>query len=433
MPITHRQSPPPHIVRRGRSLVRLGALLVALAAFAALTVGLYLGYTTRIGATVDLFLPWWALREAIAGGASPYSEEIGMAARAARFGGEPPPLPQHPYHFAYPPYFALFIAPLLPLPYPWAAAAWIALLVVATAWWTLLLCRELRWPATRAGRLLAALGGTLYYPSLISIIVGQITPLVLLLLIAAQMTMRRAGRRQDLLAGAMLAGATVKPQLTWLAVPLLLLDLPSGRRCWTLTGFAATLGGLVTLPLLWLPAWPLEFISSLGGYVTDEPAPSALLILGHLLIGGRLAGTWAGGPAVLAGIGGSSLVMILVTWWWHWRPGRTHLLAAALAVTLAVTPLRAQTAQMALLVPLFWSLRWVATRSDAVAITFGLVALVAGWGVITSRSDPPDFWLRQVLPPIAGIVLACAPAPSSAATRRWPGIARSPSTHHQTG
>src|SRR5205807_2313895 len=152
-----------------------------------------------------------------------------MAARAARFYGDPPPWPQHPYRFAYPLYFAFFVAPLLPLPFPWAAATWMALLIVASGVATLLLCHLMGWPTTARGRLLAVLGG---------------------------------------------------------------------------------------VPLLWMPRWPLDFVASLRGYTGDEPTPSALLLLAHLLLDRRLDATWSGPAAALAIVAGAVLVAYAVGHVW---------------------------------------------------------------------------------------------------------------------
>ncbi|MGH2352726.1 MAG: glycosyltransferase 87 family protein [Chloroflexota bacterium] len=418
----------------------LAAAGLGAAAFALLTAALYFGHTTRMGAAVDLQLPWWTLREALASGASPYGDAMGMAARSARFYGDPPPWPAHPYRFAYPLYFAFFIAPVLPLPYPWAAAAWMAVLIVATAALALLLCHLLEWPATPAGRALVTVAGALFYPSLISIVLGQITPLVLLLLLGAQAlagrtvtarrrseqvtvgasrSARRAGRwgsrgdlMADLVAGAMLACSTVKPQMVWLAAPLLLLGAVRSGRLWLPVGFGATLLALAVAPLLWVPDWPLQFLASLGRYATDEPTPSALLLVGHLLIDGRLDGRWTGPAAAVAAAAGIALTLAVAVWWWWRRPAASHFLAVTLAVTVAVTPLRAQTAQMALIVPLFWALRRLAARGGtgvAVAAGLGGALLVGGWLLVASRANPPDFLLRQLLPPLVGLALVAYP------------------------
>jgi hypothetical protein len=374
------------------------AALACLAAFAALAAAL--SYRTwRVGSAVDLFLPWWTLREAWATGQSPYAEALGMAARAARFYGDPPPWPQHPYRFAYPLSFAFFVAPLLPLEFPWAAAIWMALVAVATGACALLLCRLLDWPATPRGRLLAALAAALFYPSLISVLLGQITAIPLALLLGGLLAARQ---KRDAVAGALLAGCTVKPQIVWLALPLLLAGALRERRWRLLGAFGATLAALTCLPMLWQPAWPLDFLRSLGGYAGDEPTPSALLLLGHLVFSGRLDSAWAGAPAAVAVVGGAALVLAVAVRAW---PAPARALPLLMAVTLVVTPLRAQTAQMVLLIPLFDVLARAGRRTSMGAALIGAGAVAASWVLVASRTDPPDFFLRQLLPPLVGLAL----------------------------
>ncbi|HEX2034668.1 MAG TPA: glycosyltransferase 87 family protein, partial [Chloroflexota bacterium] len=450
------------IARAARAATAAGGarwpLLAALAAvgLGAMSTALYHGQTTRVGSAVDLFLPWWTLREALAGGHSPYDITLGMGARAARFDGLPPPWPAFPYRFAYPIYVALFLAPVLPLPYPWAAAVWMSALILITATFSALVCHVLRWPATPAGRLLATLGGTLSYPAAISIILGQITALALLFLAGAVLLAGRRAPRplpqpvsdpgpaappiseaaagkaatsppwRELLAGVMLACSTIKPQLMWLVLPLLLLDAIRRRRSALPLATMTTLAGLCLVPLWWLPAWPIEFLHSLGGYAADEPTPSTMLLLAQALVQRSMDGHWTGPSAVIAVAGSVVLLVLTLIWWWRRRPDTPRLLAVALTVTLMVTPLRAQTAQLALLMPCLWVMQTLVRRHrEAWGVAWGAVFIAGYWVLVVSRIDAPEHWLRQLVPPLVTLLALAAtlratapPGPAPAAARR---------------
>jgi hypothetical protein len=295
------------------------------------------------------------------------------------------------------------------------------LLLLATAGLALALCSVLQWPEAARGRALITLAAAVFYPSLISLVLGQITAICLLLLVGAVLAAKRG---RGTLAGGLLAASTIKPQLVWLAIPLLLRSAPSDHRRRQFAGFTVTLATLGGVGVLWEPAWPLHFVRNLAGYAEDEPTPSALLLVGHLLVAGRLDSAWTGVPGALAVFGGIGLVAGTLVWWWRARPDEIRTLSVALAVTLAVTPLRAQTAQMALLVPLLCALRWLAApwsgewraRQAWVVTAAGLLLIGGSWVVPLSRADPPDFLTRQ-LAPVAGLLLAYA------GTRGRPSVA----------
>lgn len=387
---------------------RAVAIAASAAALLALTAALYAGYTSRIGAAVDFFLPWWSLRQALLHHLSPYDPALGVAARAARFYGQPPPLPQYPYRFSYPLYFAFFVAPLLPLPYPWAAAAWMVVQLTCTAAAALALCRLLDWPRTGAGRLVVASLATLSYPGFLSVLLGQITPLALLLMVWSQLSV---ARNRPALAGALLALSTVKPQIVWLAGPLLVLDLlrrspAAGRQM--LLSTLGTLAVLCTVTMVWIPAWPVQFVASLRGYGTDEPTPSALLLLARWALERRLAGEWSGPPAAVAVALGGAIVAASVYWWWRAHPTPAHLLAMALAVTVVVTPLRALTAQLALVVPAVWVGWRLAGRGRTPALAGGTALSGGGWALVLLGRDAPFLFPQQVIPPLVVFALMLA-------------------------
>ncbi len=138
--------------------------------------------------------------------------------------------------FMNPPFVAGMLQPLTLLPYGVAQAVWFAASAVIVA-----LCIVLLWPDLRAMHrrwqfafVLAAIAS---YPAYMSLLYGQLSPLVLL---AWVVSYRCGARGHALWAGIALAGALVKPQLV--VVPVVYL-LVTGR--WrSLAGFAIGAGAL---------------------------------------------------------------------------------------------------------------------------------------------------------------------------------------------
>ena len=72
---------------------------------------------------------------------------------------------------------------------------------------------------------------------------------------------------------------------------------------------------------------------------------------------------------------------------------------------------------MVLLIPLFDVLARAGRRTGTGAALFGAGVVAASWVLVASRTDPPDFFLRQLLPPLVGLALV---APWGARRERAP-------------
>lgn len=153
--------------------------------------------------------------------------------------------------FVYPPFFALFLAPLAALPYPAAYGLWLLInggLLVATV-------AALGRYAGLGARGMALLGAAClsFLPVFVCLVQGQTSLLLLALLTTTLLSCRWTARgpglaRGDLLAGCALGLALVKPPLV---VPFLL-TLILRRRWRALGGFAMTVTILVVVPTLLL-------------------------------------------------------------------------------------------------------------------------------------------------------------------------------------
>jgi alpha-1,2-mannosyltransferase len=143
--------------------------------------------------------------------------------------------------FMNPPFVAGVLQPLALLPYGVAQAVWFAAsaLIVAA-------CIALLWPELRAMRgrwaFAFAIAAIASFPVFMSLLYGQLSPLVLLAMVVSH---RLAARGHPLWAGVALAGALVKPQLA--VVPVVYLIVTGRWR--PLAGFGVGAAALAALSL----------------------------------------------------------------------------------------------------------------------------------------------------------------------------------------
>jgi hypothetical protein len=243
-------------------------------------------------------LPRWVGTRAALAGRDPYSPEVLREIQTAFYGH---PLAAgdaaNPETFLYPAPVVILLAPLAPLSWQGARAAFLLVTCPLLAWgfW---LCIGRLGPSVSAGSRAAVLVLALCsWPVVWGLRMLQLTmPVAALILIAWALLAR--GRQW--LPGILLALVTIKPQL---ALPVLawLLLWAVMRRRWALIGsFAATLTVLLAVTEEIVPGWFGHWRASLNNYtgVTHTALP-----LEHLL------GHW-GGLAVTLAIAGSSAVAL---------------------------------------------------------------------------------------------------------------------------
>ena len=164
-----------------------------------------------------------------------------------------------PGRLGYPLWTAVAVAPLAALPLPPAATLWAALSIgavvagMAWSWWAVAGPRASSW--------------------LFAVLV-VFSPMFWLLLISGQPTGIELGlagsvaialaRRRSALAGIGLAAMLLKPQLVGVTFPAVVLRALARRRALALAAIAST--AVMTLAaLLFIPAWPLEWLGEVGG------------------------------------------------------------------------------------------------------------------------------------------------------------------------
>lgn len=248
---------------------------------------------TQLG---DLYPRWLGTRELLLRGLNPYGTEVSEEIQIAFYGHTVPADNLAPGHkvvdeqrFVYPLYIVFLMLPAgytdFALVHRWAPLALAVLTGIQVLFWL----RILHWPPSWAG-VAAMVLFTLSSPQIAQGLRHQQLALVVGFLLSAGAWC--VNRNHLVLAGALLAFSTIKPQMALL--PLCWFALWSVGRWserWRLpAGFFATLAALTGASELLLPGWLGYFFAGLAAYRRYFPTSSLLrLALGETL--GEIVGT----------------------------------------------------------------------------------------------------------------------------------------------
>ncbi len=283
---------------------------------------------TPRGNLSDLYPRWLGARELLLRHRDPYSPELTREIQMGYYGRPLDPArpedPKDQQSFAYPVYVVFLLAPTVNLPFPAVQAGFRWLLILLTVASVLLWLRSLHWRpscTTTIALVVITLGS---FPVLQGIKLQQLSLLVGGL-IAACAALLSGG--SFLLAGVLLALATIKPQLVLpLAAWLLLWSMSDwSRRKNFAWGFIATLALLCAAAEYVLPGWLGRFRAAISAY--RQYTGGAESVLDVLVTPG-----WGRVLAVLA-----LLALALVGWRLRRSPSDSAAFKGMLVLTLAVT------------------------------------------------------------------------------------------------
>jgi hypothetical protein len=293
----------------------------------------------------DLYPRWLGARELLLRGRDPYREDITREIQTGYYGRPIDPTrpndPKDQQAFAYPLYVVWLLAPTIALPFPLVQTAFLWLLVTVTAISVLLWFRALLWRVSLSSKMIWTILVLGSFPAIQAFKLQQLTLLVSALLAAG---MASVVYRRFVLAGILLALATIKPQLTvlmglWLMVWILGNWRERQRLFWSGTVFMAL---LFSASEFLLPGWIHEFRTASLEYYEYTGRGRSVLDVALTPVGGRIV----------------SIVLVAVLMIFLWRVRREAersmafqwSLAAVLATTLAIIPMFAPYNQI-LLVP----------------------------------------------------------------------------------
>jgi len=377
----------------GRPLASLSlALLVSL--FMVLTVlALHYLFTRPHPGANDFYIPWRAVRSLVVEGRNPYSAEVTHDIQKELFGHSVVE-GQHQFSFAYPLYIVFVLLPFVFLPYSWAQAFWQTALLIAMVVTLLSILRLIDWRATPLGMVLISLWGLFIYPTARALLLGQVAVLVFAVMVGALWALATG---HEGWAGALLAVATLKPQMVFLFIPLIVLRLFQIRSWRGLSSFGITLTLLFVLPMTMLPTWPLDFMRGLARYQAYTNVGSAKDAVPPVQIIFRSLTPVAGSLTLLVTLG------FMVYWLWEvWRvhreswAGWNWLVGLTLVVTSLVAPRTSTTNQIVLLWPL---LLWLGeSRSRLQAALWATVLFFAPWYLFFQTVQASQEQLIMFLP-----------------------------------
>jgi hypothetical protein len=350
----------------------------------------------------DLYPRWLGARELLLHHRNPYSREVTLEIQEGYYGRQldaaRPNDPKDQQGFAYPVYVVFLLSPLVGIPFPVLLIVfyWSLVLLMAASVWLWL--RTLRWqlplPAVAACMVLT-LGS---FPAVQGIKLQQLS-----LLVAALLAGSAACVASGFLfcGGALLALATIKPQLAWPLVAWMLLwavgDWRKRRKL--VLGFGLTMVLLLGGAEIILPGWWRMFAEAVGQYRHYTQSQSVLEVILNEIFGsaangvvGRVGGQILGAIAVLA--------CIPVLWKLRRQAadasGFSYATSLVLALTVLVVPMYAPYNQVLLLPAILLLVRERAaflSRSRVWRLAYGLGALVVGWQWVASLGLTATYWL----------------------------------------
>jgi len=372
----------------------------------------YVLFTSRYPGANDFASRWAGARAFWRDGLSPYSDEATRQIQLLIYGRPIAPEEEQefdPGPFAYPFYTVFLLLPLVWLPYAWAEAIWLVVLQVCLFAGLLLTLRFHGWrpPPWLLG--CTAIWSFLFYPDVRALILGQFSLFVFALVTLSLWALKT---ERDIVAGLCLVLSTVKPQMVFLLIPLLLWWAVRERRWLFSASFLS--GAILLVGASWLaePAWMADFLRQVARYTSYTAIGSPIWIITHLVF--PALGVW--GEVALSGLAVAFLVGAV---WWAFQQWEVRAFEWAVGVCLIVTNLvavrTATTNYVVLLLPLVMTFRAL-QRGRAgtwLVLLVEIVLLVGLWVLflttVVGKFEHPVVYLPLPLGLLAVFVLA----------RRW--------------
>lgn len=342
----------------------------------------WISYDVLSQGSTDLYPTWQAGKFFWEEGISPYDDRIGEASQDQIY-GRPAKDGEDQFHFVYP-FYSIFHIGFLPLvSFQLAAGIYIELLLVGMLLALAMTLHTAQWlpsPIVLAVLLLFTLLG---YFTVRGLLLAQPGMLVYVLHVASLWAIFK---RYDALAGVLLAASTLKPQNSFLVVPLVILWAWTNHRRQIIRAFAIIFATLMIFSFLLEPTWFGDWLSRVNGYAGYAETYPTTYILADVF------------PSPF----NSALYMIfsglLVLWMlYHWKnllgEGRQLLWVFFLTatVTLLISPRTATTSYVELY-PVIYLTAMLMTRQKQTlwVIIAGLLLIFGYWALHIGTVPPKD-------------------------------------------
>ncbi|MBA4420418.1 MAG: hypothetical protein C0391_04660 [Anaerolinea sp.] len=208
------------------------------------------------------FLPRWnGAHEWLLNGNNPYARATSLVAEKMVYGRHARLLHgEDQMNFSYPIYAMVIYAPFGLLDYPLARAFWMTALEISIFLLVLLGLRLVEWKLRWKSLAWVIIFGMTWYFSLRAIMEGSFTAVSVLLIIGTLLCIKT---KHDLLAGTLMAFATIKPQLSYLLILFIILWSIRSNRHKIWLSFILTLIIMIGMGLIMLPGWPISWLKQL--------------------------------------------------------------------------------------------------------------------------------------------------------------------------
>jgi hypothetical protein len=350
--------------------------LLAVLLVAATACGIYCAFTSRYHPLIWDFHPLWAgTRALLFKGLNPYSAEATREIQIQMY-GRPAEPPEDDEAFAYPLFIVYVTAPFALLPHSQATAAWLAVLLFALLSGLLLNVRTWNWhpPPWLLG--LTVFWGLAFYPHTWSLILGQVSIVIFALMTTAVWALKT---EHDRLAGVCLALSAIKPQMTFLLIPALLVWGIWRRRWAFLVTFGVAMTLLVASALAIIPTWISDLWKVMGLYMDYTPFKSPLQLLAEACYSPL-------GPVLTTAFTLVLLGFVAYVWWQNRDEGAAidWAVAMVIIVTNLSAPRTSLVNQVALILPTILmfsvlSTRW--WRSKAAIAVIQIASMILFWAL----------------------------------------------------
>jgi hypothetical protein len=373
-------------------------------------------FTSRYPGANDFFSRWKGARVFWIEGLDPYSDEATLAIQEGIYGRAALP-EEDPGPFAYPFYTVFVLAPLAPLSYAWAEAVWLVILQFSLIGGVLLCLALVDWRLPRWLVAMTGLWAVVFYHSARTLFLGQFAGVVFLWAVGALLAVKT---RRDVLAGILLALTTIKPQMSVLLIPALLI-WGVGQRRWRFLGsFVGAMALLLGASFLLLPGWLGAFVAQVLRYPSYTDIGSPVWILTHHYL------PFLGTPGEVV-ISALLFLYLLVQCWQLPRVGPSSLqflwlVGLVLLITNLIVLRTATTNYVILYIPLFFVFKLAAdrlSRANLWLALFYVLSIVGLWALFlaTVQVDYESpimylplplgllfglFWAKSALSPASG-------------------------------
>jgi hypothetical protein len=386
-----RGSLPEHDGKRIVSLLLFAAILVL--AVAIETYAVYSIFTSQVTGSCDFFPRWVCARMLFLEGKSPYSLEVTHITQRGLYEGRLAREGEDQVAFTDPIYSTYYAAPLIFLPYPSGQAVWMVLLQCAVLVSVVLGMKMYYWRPPPWLLAATCVWAVLLYNSSKAILVGQYA-VVVFLMVTLGLWALWSGR--DSLSGVFLALSTVKPQMVFLLIPLVLIWAALKRRWSVLIGFFSAMLFLILSGMWLVPNWIFDSISGMQRYASYTAYGSPVWVITEYYF------PFLGRPAnILLSVAFLGYLIWnwrqMSSWTWSELSWGTGL---ALIVTKFVTPRTATTNYVVLMLPLllvFRSLSAQVPRGTLYVLVFQAASVFGFWAlfaatIVTERglNLPPE-------------------------------------------